>query len=68
MIVCINDPKIYEDTFTADKHFNEVSGYKINSKKSVVILYTDDKWAEKKVWETNTFHNNHKKYIIFWGL
>jgi hypothetical protein len=25
-----------------------VAGYKINSKKSVAILYSEDKWAEKE--------------------
>jgi len=32
-----------------------VSGYKINSKKSVAVLYTSDKWAEKEVRETTPF-------------
>ena len=28
--------------------FSNVAGYKINSKESVVLLYTEDKWARKK--------------------
>jgi hypothetical protein len=33
-------------------NFNKEAGYKINSKKSVAFLYTNDKWAEKEVRET----------------
>ena len=35
--------------------FSKVAGYKINSKKSVALLYTNDKWAEKEIRETNPF-------------
>ena len=33
---------------TADKHFRKVTGYKINSQKSVALLYTNDKWTKKE--------------------
>jgi hypothetical protein len=35
--------------------FSEVDGYKINSNKSVVFLYTKDKQAEKQIRETTPF-------------
>jgi hypothetical protein len=31
------------------KTFSKVTGYKINSKKSVALLYTKDKWTDKVV-------------------
>ena len=42
-------------------NFSKVSGYKINSNKSVVFLYTKDKWTEKeRNLGNNTPHNSHK--------
>jgi hypothetical protein len=35
--------------------FSKVTGYKINSNKSVAFLYTKDKQAEKKIKETTPF-------------
>jgi hypothetical protein len=35
--------------------FNEVGGYKINSKKSMVFLYTKDKQAEEEIREITPF-------------
>jgi hypothetical protein len=32
-----------------------VTGYKINTKKLVALLYTNDKWAEKEIKETTPF-------------
>ena len=45
--------------------FNEVSGYKINSNKSMVFLYTKDKQAEKEIRETTSFSivTNNIKYL-----
>jgi hypothetical protein len=41
-----------------------VAGYKINSKKSVAFLYTNDKWAEKEIRETlYTIPTNNIKYL-----
>ena len=39
--------------------FSKVAVYKINSKKSVALLYTNDKRAEKEIRE-NTLCNRHK--------
>jgi hypothetical protein len=35
--------------------FNEVSGYKIISNKSIDLLYTNDKQAEKEIREATPF-------------
>ena len=45
--------------------FNNVAGYKINSKKSVALLYTNDKEAEKEIRETLPFTiaTNNIKYL-----
>jgi hypothetical protein len=36
-------------------NFSKVARYKINSKKSVALLYTNDKQAEKEIMETTPF-------------
>jgi len=36
-------------------NFSKVAGYKIDSNKSVALLYTNDKWAEKEIGETTPF-------------
>ena len=33
--------------------FSKVAGYKINSKKSIALLYTDDTLVEKEIRETS---------------
>ena len=45
--------------------FNVVSGYKINSNKSMTFLYTKDKQAEKEIRETTPFSivTNNIKYL-----
>jgi hypothetical protein len=45
--------------------FSEVTGYKINSNKSIAFLYTKDKQAEKKIRETTHFTivTNNIKYL-----
>ena len=42
-----------------------MDGYKINSKKSVDILYTNDQWAQKVIRERTTFiiAMNNIKYL-----
>jgi hypothetical protein len=42
-----------------------LAGYKINSKKSVAFLYSNDKQAEKEIRETTPFTivTNNKKYL-----
>ena len=39
---------------------SSISGYKINSNKSVVFLYPKDKQAEKEKLGIDTLHNRHK--------
>ena len=45
--------------------FHIVEGYKINSKKLVALLYTDDKWSEKEIKQTSPFIivTNSRKYL-----
>ena len=45
--------------------FSEVSGYKINSNKSMAFLYTKDKQVEKEIRETTPFSivTNNIKYL-----
>ena len=45
--------------------FRNVAGYKINSKNSVVLLYTDDKRAREEIRETTPFTiaTNNIKYL-----
>ena len=55
MIVYISDPKNYQVMLMADNHLQQCSGYKINSKMSVDLLYTDDISNEKEIRETSPF-------------
>ena len=49
MIVYINDPKnSTKELLQFINTFSNVAGYKINLKKSVALLYTDDKRQGKK--------------------
>jgi hypothetical protein len=60
MVVYISDPKnSTRELLNLINSFSAVAGYKINSNKSVVFLYTKDKQAEKEIRKT-TFHNSHK--------
>ena len=45
--------------------FNDVAGYKINSKKSVALLYTKDGEAEREIRKTSPFMiaTNNIKYL-----
>ena len=66
MIVYINDPKnSTRDLLNLIHSFSEVSGYKINSNKSMAFLYTKDKQAEKEIRETTPFSivTNNIKYL-----
>ena len=65
MIVYISDPKNSTREFLwLINTFSEVAGYKINSKKSVALLYTKDREAERKIRETSPFTiaTNHINY------
>jgi hypothetical protein len=56
MIVYISDPKnSTRELLNLIISFNEVAGYKINSNKSMAVLYTKDKQAEKEIRETTPF-------------
>ena len=50
---------------TAEKQLQQRSGYKINSNKSMAILYTKNKKAEKEIRETTPFRivTNNIKYV-----
>jgi hypothetical protein len=49
MIVYISEPKnSIRELLNLINRFNEVSGYKINSNKSIAYLYRKDKEAEKQ--------------------
>jgi hypothetical protein len=53
MIVYISDLKnSTRELLSLINSFNEVAGYKINSNKSIVFIYTKDKLAEKEIRET----------------
>ena len=66
MVVYISDPKnSTRELLSLINTFNEVAGYKINSKKSMAFLYTKDKQAEKEIRETIPFSivTNNIKYV-----
>ena len=50
MIVYISDPKNSTGEFLKlINTFSKVSGYKIKTKKSLALHYTNDKWIEKEI-------------------
>ena len=56
MIVCISDLKNSTgELLHVINNYSNVAGYKINSKKSVALLYTNDKGAEREIRETLPF-------------
>jgi predicted transcriptional regulator YheO len=56
MIVYISNPKnSTRELLQLINNFSKVVRYKINSNKSVVFLYSKDKWAEKEIKETTLF-------------
>jgi hypothetical protein len=66
MIVYINDPKnSTRKLLNLINSFNEVAGYKINSNKSMVFLYTKYKQAEREIRGTTPFSivTNNIKYL-----
>ena len=66
MIVYISDPKnSTRELLNLINSFSEVAGYKINSNKSLVFLYTKDKQAEKEIKETTPFTivTNNIRYL-----
>ena len=66
MIVYISDPRSStRELLNLINGFSAVAGYKTNSNKSMVFLYTKVKRAEKEVRETTTFTivTDNKKYL-----
>jgi hypothetical protein len=47
--------KFHQRTPTADKMLQQMTGYEINSKKSITFLYSKDKSAEKVIREVIPF-------------
>ena len=53
VIIHLSDPKnSTRELLQLINTLSNIAGYKINSKKSVALHYTDDKWAEKEIGET----------------
>ena len=68
MIVYISDPKnSTKELLQFINTFSNIAGFKINSKKkkTVALLYTDDKRAGKEIRETTSFTiaTNRVKYL-----
>ena len=66
MIVYISDPKNSTKEFRQlINTFSNVAGYKINSKKSVALLYTDNKRTGEEIRESTPFTiaTNSIKYL-----
>ena len=66
MILYINEPKnSARELLELLNNFRKVAGYKINSKKSVALLYTNDKLAKKEIREMTPFPiaANNIKYL-----
>jgi hypothetical protein len=66
MIVYISDPKHpSREHLNMINSFSEVAGYKINSNKSMALIYTKDKHAEKEIRENTPFIKviNNIKYL-----
>jgi hypothetical protein len=56
MIVYVRNPKNSTREFLKlINTFSKVAGYKINSKKSIALLYKNDKWIKKKIGGTTPF-------------
>ena len=56
IIVYISDPKnSTRELLQLINTFSNMTGYKVNSKKSVALLYTNDKETEKEIRETSLF-------------
>ena len=66
MIVSISDPKdSTKELLQLINTFSDVAEYKINSKKSVALLYTKYKEDENEIRETSSFRiaTNNLKYL-----
>jgi len=67
MIVYLSDPKSStRELLNLINNFSKVTGYKINSNKSVALLYSKDKQVEKEIREMTPFTigPNNIKYLV----
>ena len=68
MILYISDPQNYtRELLKLINTFSDVAGYKINSKKSVALLYKKDKEAEREIIESSPFTIATNPIKIPWG-
>jgi hypothetical protein len=59
-----NTKKSSKELLQLINNFSNVTGYKIDSNKSVALLYANDEWAEKEIRETPfTIATNDIKYL-----
>ena len=66
MIVYISDPQnSTRELLNLINSFSSVAGYKINSNKSMALLYTKDKLTEKEIRETTPFTTVTNKIKYF---
>jgi hypothetical protein len=66
MIVYLSNPKhSTRELLNLINNFSKVAGYKINYNKSVALLYSKEKQAEKEIRETTPFTivTNNIKYL-----
>ena len=66
MVLYTSDPKNpIKEFLQLINTFSQVAGYKISLQKSVALLYTNDRRAEKNIMETTSFTiaTNNIKYI-----
>ena len=66
MIVYISDPNYFtRELLQLINNFSKVTGYQINSNRSVAFLYTNDEWTEKEIREMTPFTivTNDIKYL-----
>ena len=66
MTLYLGDPQnSTREHLQVTNNFSKLARYKINSNKSVVFLYSKDKWDEKEIRETTPFTilTNNTKYL-----
>ena len=62
MILCIENPKdASRRLLELINEFGKVSGYKINTQKSVAFLYTNNKISEREIKDTISFTITSKR-------
>jgi len=61
MIVCMWPQKFYQRTQATNEQPQQIDGYKVNSKKSVALVYTNNKGLRKK---SGRQQFSHKPWIL----